>query len=144
MNYIKVDGLDGLLSNLNKLSQSKAIKKGLTDACLRVEESAKNKCPIDTGDLQTSITHSVEDNIGVVGSNKEYAPYVEFGTGLYAVNGNGRKTPWAYEDPKTGETIWTAGQHPQPFLHPALEENAEAIQKDIINAIRDEIKEVFQ
>ena len=35
--------------------------------------------------------------------------------------------PWAYEDEKTGELIWTAGQHPHPFMRPALNDNRDAI-----------------
>jgi HK97 gp10 family phage protein len=37
---------------------------------------------VDTGRLMNSITHSVDesDNTAVVGTNVEYAPYVEYGT----------------------------------------------------------------
>lgn len=55
---------------------------------------------------------------------------MEFGTGLFAVNGDGRKTPWAYQDAK-GNFHYTHGQQPQPFLRPALWENEERV-KDII------------
>lgn len=35
-----------------------------------------------------------------IGSTEQNAIYEEFGTGLYAVKGNGRKTPWRYKDSK--------------------------------------------
>ena len=39
--------------------------------------------------------------------------------------------PWCYMDEKTGEFIWTSGQHPQPYMRPALEENKDDIIKII-------------
>jgi phage gpG-like protein len=67
-------------------------------ACLLVENDAKRNCPVDTGRLRQSITHRIEGSTGIVGTNVEYAPYVEYGTGKHALGGNGRKTPWAYTD----------------------------------------------
>lgn len=47
-----------------------------------VEGEAKNRCPVDTGNLRNSITHEVDESeISVkIGTNVEYAPYVELGT----------------------------------------------------------------
>jgi len=54
-------------------------KKGL-----RIVRSAKQKAPVDTGRLRSSITleeETVDRFIKVkVGTNVEYAPFVEFGT----------------------------------------------------------------
>lgn len=48
---------------------------------LRVEGVAKRICPVDTGRLRASISSRVEPGpVGVVGTNVEYAPYVELGT----------------------------------------------------------------
>lgn len=46
------------------------------------ESHAKEVVPVDTGNLRNSITHATEDNghTVVIGSNVEYAPYVELGT----------------------------------------------------------------
>ena len=58
---------------------------------------------------------------------------VEFGTGLFAENGNGRKdVPWNYQDDK-GEWHSTRGQKPQPFMRPALNEN----RTEIIRIIKE-------
>ena len=45
------------------------------------EGYAKDDCPVDTGRLRNSIAHMVEgdDNKVYVGTNVEYAPYVEYG-----------------------------------------------------------------
>jgi len=83
------------LENLANIDLTKA----LTKACYLVENSAKEKVPVNTGYLQRSITHEVEGNVGIVGTNTEYAPYIEFGTGLFAEEGNGRQTPWRYQTP---------------------------------------------
>lgn len=51
---------------------------------IRVESAAIRGCPVDTGRLRSSITHEVDRDseglVGTVGTNVEYAPYVEFGT----------------------------------------------------------------
>ena len=68
--------------------------EALNKACILVENQAKENCPVDTGELRMSITHYVEGQTGIVGTNKHYAPYVEYGTGIHARDGNGRQTPW--------------------------------------------------
>lgn len=52
-----------------------AIEKGLERAGQIVENSAKQKCGVDTGTLRKSITHDVEGSVAYIGSNVEYAPY---------------------------------------------------------------------
>lgn len=47
----------------------------------KAETYAKRLCPVDTGRLRNSITHQqYDDHTEVVGTNVEYAPYVELGT----------------------------------------------------------------
>ena len=83
-------------------------------------------CPVDTSNLKNHISHVVElpDHCVDMGTNVEYAVFVEYGTGKYAEEGNGRPTPWAYQD-KDGNWVWTAGQQPQPFIRPAISEHTE-------------------
>ena len=47
---------------------------------LTAEGYAKLTCPVDTGRLRNSISHTHDDKSMYVGSNVEYAPYVELGT----------------------------------------------------------------
>lgn len=60
------------------------IGKVLKSLTAKAERNAKRRCPVDTGRLRSSITSDVvaEEGalVGVVGTNVEYAPYVEFGT----------------------------------------------------------------
>lgn len=49
---------------------------------LLAEGYAKKKCPVDTGRLRNSITHTVDSTMleAFIGTNVEYAPHVELGT----------------------------------------------------------------
>lgn len=46
----------------------------------RAETHAKANTPVDTGNLRNSMAHAVSGDAAYIGSNVEYAPYVEFGT----------------------------------------------------------------
>lgn len=100
-----------------------ALLRGLEKCGLTAENYAKRLCPVDTGNLRNSITHVVKDDEMAVyiGSNVEYAPYVELGTGVYA--DGGRPTPWVFQD-ENGDWHRTNGQKAQPFLKPAATEHA--------------------
>lgn len=98
-----------------------------------VASAAIQLCPVDTGNLRGSITSEVDETqlVARIGTPVEYAPYIEFGTGEYAENGEGRKGGWFFEyDGNKGEKgkRFTRGNKPQPFLRPALIENREKIR----------------
>ena len=77
---------------------------------------------VDTGAMRNSISHEVDGSTCYVGTNIEYAIYHEYGTGIYADGGNGRKTPWFYVDEK-GVGHWTRGIKPIHFLKNAISDN---------------------
>lgn len=81
-----VDGIDS------------AIGAALEEIGLLAENYAARKCPVDTGNLRGSIAHEADtaDNAVYIGTNVEYAPYVELGT---------------------------SRQKAQPFLRPAASEH---------------------
>ena len=122
---IKFEGIEEVLDSIDSLANLEELQSALGKACAVVEASAKQKAPKDTGALARSITSKIEDTEGIIFTPLEYAPYVEYGTGLFAEEG-GRSTPWTYKDDK-GEWHRTSGQKPQPFMRPALEENREKI-----------------
>ena len=122
---IKFEGIEEVLDSIDSLADLEGLQSALGKACAVVEASAKQKAPKDTGALARSITSKIEDTEGIIFTPLEYAPYVEYGTGLFAEEG-GRSTPWIYKDDK-GEWYKTSGQKPQPFMRPALEENREKI-----------------
>lgn len=98
--------------------KDKAIEKALETIGLVAERYAKEICVVDTGRLRNSISHQVDENTVYVGTNVEYAPYIEFGTGIYAESG-GRTVPWSYQDDK-GEWHTTSGSKPHPYLRPSI------------------------
>ena len=79
------------------------------------EGYAKLLCPVDTGNLRNNITYLVV--VGelkvYIGTNSEYGPYVELGTGIYYAGG--RQTPWCYQDAKVNLHL-THGQRAQPYI----------------------------
>lgn len=132
---MKLNDFEVKLKNLSKINLNLPLEK----ACLLVENAAKENAPVSTGNLRRSITHEINGNEGIIGTNVEYAPYVEFGTGLFATDGNGRDTPWKYQT-ADGQWYTTKGQKPQPFLGPALELNKDKILDIFIQAIQEELK----
>lgn len=117
------------------------VTKPLTKAGLLVEAEAKRNCPVDTGNLRSSIKSEVNGNTATIGTNVEYAPYVEFGTGLFAIHGDGRQdVPWVYRD-DDGNYHSTVGIQPQPYLLPALDDNRDAIKNIFQEAIKEAISD---
>ncbi|MCK9592313.1 MAG: HK97 gp10 family phage protein [Methanoregula sp.] len=147
---ITVSGMDDLQRKLSSLGADLAkelSKSGLKAMKLNVEDKAKEKCVVDTGNLRASInTQEVMESgksLIKTGTTVFYAPYIEFGTGVYAENGNGRKTPWLWkvQSPKwegilakwigaDGTILWY-GSRAHPFLRPAFDEGKEQVMDDI-------------
>lgn len=136
---VDIKGIDGIVGRFEKMADTSQLEAAMGKCCALVERSAKQKAPKDTGALRNSIQSEVindEGNIvGVVFTPLEYAPYVEFGTGLFAEEG-GRKDAWAYQDDE-GNWHKTSGQKPQPYLRPALNENRNKITEILGGSIND-------
>ena len=123
---IKFEGLEEVLEEIESLADTGELEATLGKACALVERSAKELAPKDTGALRRSITSKVEGTEGIIYTPLEYAPYIEYGTGLFAENGGRADVPWNYKDDK-GEWHSTSGIKPQPFMRPALNQNRENI-----------------
>ena len=77
-----------------------------------------------TGDLEGSLEAIVDGDDVIVGTNLEYAPYVEFGTGIYAEKGSGaKKIPWVYYNEAIDSFVTTYGSRPAPYLRPAFKDH---------------------
>lgn len=79
---IKERELQKALNNINKYSKEvqNGITKQIAASTLTIESQAKVNTPVDTGRLRSSINSVIKPNVGVVATNVEYAPFVEFGT----------------------------------------------------------------
>lgn len=115
-------------------AKDESIARALETIGLVAERYAKEKAPVDTGRLRNSISHQVDDETVYVGTNVEYAPYLEFGTGKFAESG-GRPTPWSYQDSK-GEWHTTNGMKPQPYLRPAIDDHMSEYKQIVQNELQ--------
>lgn len=134
----ELQNVEEVLDAINELGRTGNLEQVIGKACALVERSAKEKAPKGSGELRRSITSKVEtkDGIveGVIFTPLEYAPYVEYGTGLFAESGGRKDVPWHYKDDE-GNWHSTSGQHPHPFMRPALNENREQITRIIKEAL---------
>ena len=131
------------------IDHSEDVLEAFDAACLRALERcgqqaegyAKDLSPVPvTGNLRNSITHKVVDSskeaVAYIGTDCEYAGYIEFGTGGYSTIGGGTpKTHWLYmgDDGK-----WHIGKpiKPQPYLKPAIADHVGTYR----NIFKDELK----
>lgn len=166
-----IEGLDKLLKRIERyenVSTVQGVRKGIA----LVQAQARAGCISETGELRNSI-HVSDEVIGknkVVGTcftNKSYAPYVEFGTGLKGQanhagispnvpvacsqspwwihesqidKGLAEKYHWFYIDTKDGRFYQCNGQPARPFMYPALKNNEEKITRLIANDIKEQLK----
>ena len=91
----------------------------------------------DTGQLKNSWKLVVDEREmkAVVGSPLENAIWEEYGTGEYALNGDGRKSPWVYKDVK-GDWHKTSGKKPSRALFKAIN----SIKPKILNRLQNLLK----
>ena len=121
-----------------KRELERAMIRGLTKAAMLVESQAVLLVPVNTGGLRGSIGYQVNESelAAYIGTNCEYAIYVEFGTGEFSESGNGRKGGWVYKAPN-GEVRFTYGMPPQPYLRPAFRRNQKAIRDILADCLRE-------
>ena len=97
------------LSALDALAErAENIGGALAKGADTVAEAARASCPVDTGALRASISASADGNSASVTAGAPYAAYVEFGTCKMAA---------------------------QPFLVPALLNNADAVVREILGGM---------
>jgi phage gpG-like protein len=119
---------------LAELERAKA--KALETIGQKAEGYAKKLCPVGTpestgiagyrgGTLRNSITHRVENgDTMALGSNVEYAPYVELGTGPHF-----QPPPeWEKFTTERGSGVGNAYVKPRPYIRPAIEDHRNEYQ----------------
>lgn len=113
--------------------QDQARLRGVLKVCQVIEGAAVMLCPVDKGDLRSSIGYACHlgssggmtkpgEYDGIIGTNKEHAPYVEFGTRPHVITIKNAK---ALSDGKTifGVRVNHPGTKAQPFMRPAMDRN---------------------
>lgn len=114
---IKVIGAEKVIKKLDLSNKriADAVTESIKATSLKVSNVAKQIVPVDTGRLKSSIQISNLTKVSAeVGTNVEYAPYVEFGTNK---------------------------QRAQPYLRPAAMEGERFMEQDIKKRISAIIKE---
>ena len=109
MSNLEIDAR-AFLASLDKYQEDvlEGLQKDIEKAALTLEKNAKQNCPVDTGKLRASITTEVGNLEAEVGTNVEYALYVEFGT---------------------------SKQSAQPFMRPALDKAITQLNKDMAKTL---------
>lgn len=110
-----------------------AVKEALFDAgeafiheaCGELQARTRRNSRADTEQTKGSYDYKVKGSFmageqeGQIGSNLENAIWEEFGTGEYALHGDGRKGGWVYQAPK-GEFYYTKGKKPNRPMYNAF------------------------
>lgn len=133
------------MANVKFEDFSMQVKAAIEEAALQylhkgagklVSQTARNS-PVDTGQLKNSWNYKVDEGKleATVGSPLENAIWNEYGTGEFALEGNGRKGGWKYKDDH-GDWHFTKGKKPQRTfktsyenLKPKLIKMAEDVMK---------------
>lgn len=145
-----VGGIEITENNMQEVLDglSGAVEKALTEIGIKAEKYAKNLCPVGTpestgwtdkngvrhpnkgyrgGTLRNSITFEVDGSELSVGSNVEYAPYVELGTGP-----NFTPPPeWEQFTTERGSGGGSGYVRPRKFLQPAITEHVDMYKRII-------------
>ena len=153
MARVSIKGVDRLTQRFNNIANME-LRSEMNKATQLVHGQAKALAPADTGLLRESIHMSVKDTgkelQGRVYTNVEYAPYVEFGTGIkgngtypYEVEGLNleyKNKAWVYYDEDNDTFVYTKGQKAQPYMYPALKENEKTIKAIFKQGVQTKLK----
>lgn len=109
------------------------VKRIITNTAFLIKANAKSLAPVDDGNLRDSIETELLNGglTAIVRVTASYSVYVEYGTGIFSVEGNGRKTPWTYYSNKLGRFVTTQGMKPQPYWNPAIEIGQKYFKKEM-------------
>lgn len=114
--------LNQAIENVKAYERAKKqqIQEQVARSALNIEQDTKQSTPVDTGRLRASYTIVFRfDKMGAeVGSNVEYAPYVEFGTGAMVDVPEGLES---YALQFKGKGIKQVNLPARPHLYPAYE-----------------------
>ena len=85
---IETRGLDEMIARLDPSKVKPALMRGMSALMRDAANQSKLQTPVDTGLLRSSILSEAraegDDILGVLGTNKEYAKPVEYGTGIFS------------------------------------------------------------
>lgn len=137
---MSIEFTDNTVKVRNEMLQS--MRGGMETLAGELQSQTMTNSRVDTGDTKNSYQYKVMETgkelTASVGSNSENAIWEEYGTGEYALEGNGRKGGWLYQD-KNGETHFTYGKTPnRPLFRAAntVKPKAGKILKDALGGLK--------
>lgn len=155
----EIEGMDTLIKKLEALGGTVvSIRKEMVQNMGDVADMMARKAPTDTEKLKPNIqvkddSTDTELNVkaGIFAESAiNYAIYQEYGTGIYAENGQGRQTPWLWTVKsqkwadifgiEVGQSVLWHGNQPHPFIRPAWDENKDKIEEKLRSALLKQIE----
>ena len=162
---MSVSGIEELEHKLKTMSDPN-LQQAVSTGIQIVRSAAVMNCHVDMGELRQSIYAEVSEQdrkvIGTCWTDKEYAPYVEFGTGPKGQENHAgissevtpaytqapwwihesqvdkrvaEKYHWFHIDTPKGRFYQCTGQPAYPFMYPALKDNEDLILKEMITSL---------
>lgn len=125
------DKSDKVKANMNQAAVASVLSALMI---IEADYKANSRVSPGGGGTRDSITKSDprqngDEVTGQVGGPDMNHIWEEFGTGEYAVNGDGRKGGWWYFDKKKQKWIFTYGKSPNPALRNAFRNNKNNVKK---------------
>ena len=141
MATVTIKNIDRLTQKLTKMA-SMELNKKMSEAVTLVHGQAKELAPVDTGNLAGSIRMKIKRKSneieGRVYTNVQYAPYVEFGTGIA---GNG-SYPYDIEGLDLAYHEEWAGMPAHSYMYPALKMHEKYILKLFEKGVKDNLTKI--
>lgn len=103
--------LGNILGRLEQAAQSAAFEAAET-----IRGQAARNTRVDTGKTKASWATVTDGTTATLGNSLQNAVWEEFGTGEYALAGNGRKGGWVYFDKGEQKFYFTKGKKPTRAL----------------------------
>ena len=124
-----------------KAAIDKRINIALEECAGELESATKRNTRVSSnggGGTKNNWRHHVDNgkHEAIIGNPLENAIWEEFGTGEYALNGNGRKGGWTYKSEKDGQFYHTHGKAPSRAFWKAYN----SLKSKIISRIQNSLK----
>ena len=138
---VTIEGADRLIQRLQSMGANTDvfIDRALEKGAKRMQAEIKVNTPVDTGDLRNSISVEKAGHLRYqIGTNKEYAVPVEYGTGKFGdpTVDHTEKESWVYFSDKLGHYVTSHGHPPTHFMHNSFiaskDDTVEVIKKELM------------
>lgn len=127
-----------------KAAITEGVSAFLYEAGGELQEETMRNSRVDTGQTRGSYQYKVQEGAGestvYVGSDLKNAIWEEFGTGEYALHGDGRKGGWVYCNPKDGKFYRTRGKAAKRPLYNAFNALREKLKRRLAEIIKSKLR----